>query len=291
LTGWPWLSNIPILKYFFSSTHTEKQQNEIVFALTPHIVRGQELSSLNLKPLEVGTSTTIQLPRYSAPATPPVAPAAGKAPVNPGVTTPAAIPGATPAGPGASAPGAVLTAPPAGPGSGAPGATPATLASAAPAPSIPPRPAGPGSGVMLAFNPSQVTTSVGKTFDVDVVVSGAQNLFMVPVQLQYDAAKLRLMNVSNGSFLSQGQQPVALAHREDETTGTMQVTLNRPPNTGGVSGDGSVFTLTFMAKAEGQAAVAITRAGLRDANNQSVNATGTQGVVEIKPSTPPAPKQ
>ncbi|MFZ3214094.1 MAG: type II and III secretion system protein, partial [Terriglobales bacterium] len=46
-SGIPGLGQIPLLKYLFASEHTEKQHSEIVFALIPHIVRGQELSELN----------------------------------------------------------------------------------------------------------------------------------------------------------------------------------------------------------------------------------------------------
>src|SRR4051794_6606673 len=43
LSGIPGLSQIPILRYLFGQTNTEHRENEIVFALIPHIIRGQEL--------------------------------------------------------------------------------------------------------------------------------------------------------------------------------------------------------------------------------------------------------
>ncbi len=55
---------------------------------------------------------------------------------------------------------------------------------------------------------------------VNLLISGAQNVYSVPVQMNYDPGKLQLVNVSNGGFLSQDGQAVALVHREDETTGT-----------------------------------------------------------------------
>jgi general secretion pathway protein D len=136
--------------------------------------------------------------------------------------------------------------------------------------------------VVLSFNPQQVNTSVGQTFTLDLVVSGAQNLFSAPVQLQYDTNRLQLVDVSNAGFLAQGEQPVALARRDDPATGTMQVTANRPPNSGGASGSGPILTLTFKAKGSGQAGVSVTRAGLRDANSQPITATGTQAVIQVK---------
>src|SRR5271165_6592519 len=44
LSGIPGLASIPLLKYLFSETDTEHQENEIVFVIIPHIVRGPEYS-------------------------------------------------------------------------------------------------------------------------------------------------------------------------------------------------------------------------------------------------------
>jgi len=123
---------------------------------------------------------------------------------------------------------------------------------------------------------------MGSTFMVDLVVSGANDLYSVPVQLQYDPQMLQLLNVSNGGLLAQGGVPVALVHRDDPTTGTVQVTATRPPNSGGATGQGAVFTLTFLAKNSGQSNLSITRAGLRDAAMQNIQASGTQAVINIK---------
>jgi general secretion pathway protein D len=107
-------------------------------------------------------------------------------------------------------------------------------------------------------------------------------VYSVPLQLNYDPNKLQLMNVSNGGFLSQDGQTVALVHREDETTGTLQITATRPPNSGGVSGQGPVVTLTFMAKASGQSPLTITRGGARDPSMQAITVNGAQAVVTIQ---------
>src|ERR1019366_6073059 len=61
ISGIPGLSNIPVLKYLFSETSKETVNNEIVFALIPHIVRAREIVPLNRRTLDVGTSNGIQL--------------------------------------------------------------------------------------------------------------------------------------------------------------------------------------------------------------------------------------
>ena len=126
-------------------------------------------------------------------------------------------------------------------GAGSPPANPTPDQAANPAPNPAGNPAAPG-GTNFLFDPGQITAVKGNTFVVNLLISGAQNVYSVPVQMNYDPAKLQLVNVSNGGFLSQDGQAVALVHREDETTGTLQITATRPPGAGGVSGQGAVVT-------------------------------------------------
>ena len=90
-----------------------------------------------------------------------------------------------------------------------------------------------------------LTPSVGSTFNVNIVVSNVQDMFSAPMQISYDPKVLQLMNINSGDMLSRDGQAVALVHREDGNTGTIQANASRPPSSGGVSGDGIVYTLTF----------------------------------------------
>jgi general secretion pathway protein D len=113
------------------------------------------------------------------------------------------------------------------------------------------------------------------------MVSGAQNAYSVPLQVSYDPKLLQVVNVSNGTFLSQDGQAVALVHRDDDSTGTLQITVTRPPGATGISGQGSVVTLTFMAKSAGQSTLAISKGGTRDPNMQPTLVAGTSATVNI----------
>lgn len=73
MSGYPWVSKIPILKYLFAQENRERQNNEIVFAITPHIVRAQEVNEDDTLTIEVGTANSIEVRRKSAPATAPAA--------------------------------------------------------------------------------------------------------------------------------------------------------------------------------------------------------------------------
>jgi general secretion pathway protein D len=238
LSGLPLLAQIPFLKYFFGSDTRDHRENELVFALIPHIVRGPDVTDSNQRLIDVGTANSLQLRHISKVE-------------------------AAPAGP-TSTPAGVTPQPPAVQGNPARPATPAAA------------------GASFLFDPPAIAAAKGSTFTVNILISGAQNVYSVPLQLNYDPNKLQLMNVSNGGFLSQDGQTVALVHREDETTGTLQITATRPPNSGGVSGQGSVVTLTFMAKAGGQSPLTITRGGARDPSMQAITVNGAQAVVNIQ---------
>jgi general secretion pathway protein D len=96
LSGYPWLTKIPILKYLFGQDEKDRRENEIVFAITPHIVRAQDLNEQNLKLVDVGTGNAVELrrkERKAAPATaaPAIAPAPQGSSTQPKDATPSKL--------------------------------------------------------------------------------------------------------------------------------------------------------------------------------------------------------
>jgi general secretion pathway protein D len=245
LAGLPGLAQIPILRYLFGQVSQDHSSDETVFAITPHIIRGTSLSEMNQRAIDIGTANSIELRHVNHPAAASVPTA--QAPAN---QTPATQLSANQLANQQS-----LTQ----------GANPGTQG-----------------GANFLFDPGQITAAKGNTFVVNLLISGAQNVYSVPVQLNYDPAKLQLVNISNGGFLSQDGQAVALVHREDDTTGTLQITATRPPGAGGVSGQGAVVTMTFQAKASGQTPLTITRGGARDPGLQAITVNGAQASVTVQ---------
>jgi general secretion pathway protein D len=260
LSGIPGLAKVPFLKYFFASEHKEKTDNEIVFMLTPHIVRMQDISELNSKSIDVGSGSSIELRR--APARPaqqqqqPQAPAAAPAP---------------PMQPQANnnvAPNVAANQP-------APSA-------AQPEPSANAAPSATADRAMLNFDPANSKQTKGQTFTVNVQLSSQQQMHSFSVQLQYDPKLLQLANISNGGFLSSDGQAVAIVHRDDPASGKLQITGTRPPGSGGVAGNGSVFTLTFVAKAPGETAIAPIGLFPRDEAGTPIMMSAGQATVSIQ---------
>jgi general secretion pathway protein D len=246
LSGIPGLASIPLFKYLFAEEQKEVNDNEIVFILIPHIVRAQEINPSNTKAIDVGTANVISLHRDTT------QPNNGQ--------------------PGGNPPGAMNNSAPNRPAQ--PGATPAAAVQPAAA-------SAPMGSAIVSFDPATIDQAVGSTFTVNVNLAGGQNVFSVPLQITYNPRVLQVLNVSNGTLLSQDGQTVALVNRDDSLTGILQVTASRPPGTSGISGDGSVFTLTFQARGPGQSTLSINHAALKNASMQTTPASGSQAIVTV----------
>jgi general secretion pathway protein D len=135
--------------------------------------------------------------------------------------------------------------------------------------------------VNLMFSPPGGPVAAGATFQLPVVLTGGQDIFSVPLQIQYDPAKLSLVNVSTGDLLGRDGQAVALVHRDDGP-GSITINAARPPGTAGVSGAGVICVLSFQAKAAGESVVAMTRAAAVNAAQQQVPAQGGRASIVVR---------
>jgi len=140
----------------------------------------------------------------------------------------------------------------------------------------------PPGAASFAFDPPAIQKAKGSTFEVNVLLNGAQNAYSVPLQVNYDPKMLQVVNVSSGNFLSKDGQAVALVHRDDDTSGTLQITASRPPGSTGVTGQGTIVTLTFMAKEAGQCNITISKGGVRDPAMQPTLVAGSSATVTIQ---------
>ena len=252
LSGIPGLASIPLFKYLFAEETKDVNDNEIVFILIPHIVRAQDLNDSNVKAIAVGTANTISLRHGMT-----QAPDQQQRGTQPPPGTPGNPQGAQ-----------INPSQPQGSATPANGTQPSTASA-------------PLGSAIVSFAPAMLDQAVGSTFTVNVNLSGGQNVYSVPVQILYNPRVLQVLNVSNGTLLAQDGQTVALVNRDDSMAGILQLTASRPPGTPGINGDGAVFTITFQAKAPGQATLSVNRAGVRNASMQNVPASGSQAIVTV----------
>ena len=348
-SGIPGLSSIPILRYIFGAKDHQISNDEVVFLMVPHIVRGTDITPENLRAVDTGPGTqNVELrriaaegPGANAPAriqpvtTQSIAPHAPTMQTPPGLATVPGQSNAAAAAPQAldqlreaaggtqevpqpnlqvkqptttttgSEPPVSPPGPPPGAPANAPAVTPAPMsanpaanpaqtppgASPTPGPAIP-LSAAPGTppvadasggqagGTRFMLNaPGPVTN--GSTFQLPVVISGASDVVSTPLQIQYDPAKLSLVNVGPGDFLSRDGQAVALVHRDDGP-GTISVNASRPPGAAGMNGAGVVCMLTFQAKAPGPTMVVISKPGAMSSAQKPVPAHGSQVSITVK---------
>jgi general secretion pathway protein D len=176
------------------------------------------------------------------------------------VLTPTVVPVATngsPAGTAASAP------PPA-----APAATPA---------------ASQASAARLGFAPANISVKPGDTTTVAITVQNAQDLFSVPLLLQYDPAVISVEDVRQGDFLSGGTQPIAIVQRVDKERGQAIVSATRMPNTPGVSGSGTLFGVVVRGVAPGNSQLSILQVNARDSQQRPVQFVTSEASVRVGP--------
>ena len=259
MNGLPWLDQIPVMKYLFGQGQKSKTDTETVFALIPHVVRRLDLDALNVRSISIGTQNVVELRHVAA--------------VVPETAAPATVPSGSPSTPSAPAPAPNPPAGTPGASNGAGGSNGAAKAD---------MPSSVHPGPVLSLDPPMVNQATGSMFVLNVVLNGGQNVFSVPVQINYDPKVMRLLNVSNAGALSKDGAAVALVNRDDAEKGIVRVSVMRPPGSGGVTPAGPLFTLSFMAKAAGQGSVTVDKAVVLDPNNVSVDAAGSQAIVNVR---------
>jgi len=253
MSGTAGLAQIPVLGRLFSSESVERTDGELLIALIPHIVRSADINDLNLRGIAAGTDTVVKLHMApSASVTPePAKPVPGPKPDAPRFTPP-------PAGlpiPGLNLPGAKLPE------------------AAAPKP--------PGA-LAVRFDQPATGLKAGAPLTLNLQVDNAADLFGAPMRLKWDPKVLRLNDVSRGPLLaSDGQQPIFTRNiRNDE--GEAVVVLNRAAGAPGVSGSGTLLTLTFQAVGKGSTAVSVLDLSLRNAQMQPVAAQPAPAMVNVE---------
>ncbi len=259
-SGTPFLGEIPFLKYFFTSNDKVRQKDEIVFLLIPHIVRESILTDENTSQIYTGTSQAIEVLRRE-----PKTVAAQRDASLEG--TAAGQRSAAPQTSAANAANSVLgqlaaqAAPPTPP-------PPATSAAAQPP-------------VTLSLTPSTASQGVGSVFQIALTAVNANDLASVPLQLQFNPKVLSLEKVDVGPMLSQDKKAVAVVQNA-VGDGAVSINASRPPSVAGVSGQGTVLTLTFKAMAAGDSTLALVRVGAKNSQGADLPAMANQAVIHVK---------
>jgi general secretion pathway protein D len=249
LEGWPGLAKLPLLRYLFSHDKTEHQEDEVLIVLTPRIVRIPEWTKANLRPLYSGSETNVQVRRESeihAPAQQPATPPAQPpaANQNMGAAAPAPAPGAT-----APAAGAVQAA----------------------------------QAAKLRFEPQSLSLKAGQTATIGVVIENVNDLFSIPLLLQYNPAVISVEEVRHGGFLSGGTQEIAIVHQPFKDKGQSIISATRGPNTPGVSGSGTLIGIVVKGLAPGSSNLSIVQVNAKDSQQNLIPLITSEATVQVQP--------
>jgi general secretion pathway protein D len=253
VTGTPGLGEVPLLKYIFSSKTHEAIDDEVMFLITPHVVRAQRLNPLNLGAVDTGTGSNIDLRFVDSRGS-------GQASASPVVQVLPTVNSTHVGSPAAIVPSQAQPSP------------------VAPSPAA--GTASSGTAVSMQIVPPAAPPKAGNTFQVAVRLTGGQDVFSLPMTMHYDSSKLSLINVDTGDILGRDGQTVALTHRDDGN-GMLVIASSRPPGMAGVSGAGTVCILTFKAKAAGDVSITLVRAAAENSAQQATEIAGSQAWVHI----------
>jgi general secretion pathway protein D len=249
LNGWPGLANVPIMRYLFSTDNMERQENENLIVLIPRIVRMPDWTKANLRAMAAGTETFPGVKRELDIKTPTANP-------NP-TATPVSSPAQNPVAPAAVAPATQ------------PVSTPAV-------------PQAQTSGPRIHFEPATLNLAPGQTATIGVVVENVNDLFSVPMLLQYNQAIISVEEVRHGGFLSGGTQEIALVQRVDKEHGQAIISATRQPNTPGVNGTGTLLGVVVKALAPGTTNLSIVQVNAKDSQQRPIPLVTSEATLRVQ---------
>jgi general secretion pathway protein D len=258
LNGWPGLAKIPLMRYLFSEDKIDHQENEVLIVMTPRIVRIPEWTKGNLRPLYSGSETNVQVRRDRDVRTPTAEP-------TPGVPQPSATPNQNP-----SPVGPAGTAGNTGNAPNEAGAVPPSAGQGAQAPRI-------------RFEPRGVSLKAGQTTTVGIVVDNVNDLFSIPLLLQYNPAVVSIEEVQHGGFLSGGTQEIAIVSRVDKEHGQAIISATRQPNTAGVNGSGTLMGIVIKGIAPGSSNLSIVQVNAKDSQQKPIPLVSSEANVQVQP--------
>lgn len=259
LNGWPGLAHIPLLRYFFSEDDRKTEDDEILIILTPHIVRMPEWTRANLRPLYTGSESQVQVRREAEVRLPNTEPRAA--------TPPAGNPQQT-------------AVPPAGTASPT---VPSALGAATQVPAA-------SNAAQIRFEPKSLSLKVGQQQTIGVVVENVNDLFSIPLLLQYNPAVISVEEVQHGGFLSGGTQEIAIvcsgcgsANAAEKQRGQAIISATRQPNTAGVSGTGTIMGIVVKAIAPGSSNLTIAQVNAKDSQQKPIALVTGEAVLQVQP--------
>jgi general secretion pathway protein D len=134
----------------------------------------------------------------------------------------------------------------------------------------------------VRFEPGNVSLKAGDTTTIGVVVDNVQDLFSIPILLQYNPAVIQVEEVRQGGFLEGGTQQIAIVQRVDQQRGQAIISATRQPNTPGVNGSGTLLGIIVRAVAPGTSTIQVLQVNARDSQQKPIPLSTGQATVTVQ---------
>jgi general secretion pathway protein D len=135
----------------------------------------------------------------------------------------------------------------------------------------------------VRFEPQTLTLKAGQSATLGVVVENVNDLFSIPLLLQYNPAVISVEEVEHGAFLSGGTQEIAIVQRVDKEHGQAIISATRQPNTPGVSGSGTLMGIVIKALAPGSSNLSIVQVNAKDSQQKPIALVTGEATLQVQP--------
>jgi general secretion pathway protein D len=135
----------------------------------------------------------------------------------------------------------------------------------------------------IRFEPQALSLRVGQTATIGAVVENVNDLFSIPLLLQYNPAVISVEEVQHGGFLSGGTQEIAIVQRVDKEHGQAIISATRQPNTPGVSGSGTLIGIVIKALAPGSSNLSIVQVNAKDSQQKLIPLVTSEATLQVQP--------
>jgi hypothetical protein len=133
----------------------------------------------------------------------------------------------------------------------------------------------------------QTTTSTflpNDTVTLSVNATGMSDLYAIQFDLGFIPGVLAAETINEGAFLKQGGPTIFVPGRIDNSTGTIQMTIDtRLGSVPGVSGGGSLAEVSFLALQTGTSPVTLSRFILLDSHLSEIVTDNTGTTITVVP--------
>jgi general secretion pathway protein D len=145
-----------------------------------------------------------------------------------------------------------------------------------------PQPETPAPAARVMLSPEKLETAVGGAFNVNLQVENVSDLFAAPLRIKFDPNVLHLSDAARGNFLSGDGREILFTRNILNDTGEASMNLSRPPGSVGVSGSGSLVTLTFQVIGKGITTISVPQLRLQNSRFETILTASPQATVSVR---------